>query len=181
MSRGKVILEGARFELTLERLCRELVENYGDFQNTCFVGIQQNGIPLTLRLIKSLSKLLPDTTFESGKLDVTFYRDDFRSRDKALKGNETVMDFLVENKNVILVDDVLYTGRTIHAAMAAIQDFGRPARIELLTLIDRRFNRHLPIQADYIGMSVDSMDQAYVKVEWKENDGADRIKLYSKL
>jgi len=181
MARGKVILEGARFELTIERLCRELIENYGEFKDTCFVGIQQNGIPLSERLSGRLKKLLPQVQFEVGKLDVTFYRDDFRQRDRALTGNATVMDFLVENKNIILIDDVLYTGRTIHAAMAALQDFGRPARVELLTLIDRRFNRHLPIQADYIGMSVDSLDEAYVKVEWKETDGADRIRLYSKL
>lgn len=181
MARGKIILDGERFQLTIERLCRELIENYGDFSNTCLVGIQQNGIPLAERLATRLRKLLPKARFDVGKLDVTFYRDDFRRRDKAISGNETVMDFLVENKNVVLVDDVLYTGRTIHAAMAAIQDFGRPARVELLTLIDRRFNRHLPIQADYFGLSVDSLDEAYVKVEWKEVDGADRIRLYSKI
>ena len=164
MSRGKVILEGARFDLTIERLCRELIENYGDFTDTCLVGIQQNGIPLSERIAGRLKKRLPKVELVTGKLDVTFYRDDFRRRDKAIKGSETVMEFLVENRKVVLIDDVLYTGRTIHAAMAALQDFGRPAQVELLALIDRRFNRHLPIQADYIGMSVDSLDEAYVKV-----------------
>ncbi len=181
MARGKVILEGARFQLTIERLCRELIENYGDFSKTCLVGIQQNGIPLSARLAGRLQQLLPAAHCEVGKLDVTFYRDDFRQRDKALAGSKTEMEFLIEGKNVVLIDDVLYTGRTIHAAMSAIQDFGRPARVELLVMIDRRFNRHLPIQADYVGMAVDSLDEAYVKVEWKENDGEDCIRLFSKL
>ena len=181
MARGKVILEGARFQLTLERLCRQLIETYGDFTDTCLVGIQQNGIPLSQRLASRLRELLPKAKFQTGKLDVTFYRDDFRHREKSLTGSETVMDFLTENKNVVLIDDVLYTGRTIHAAISAIQDFGRPARVELLTLIDRRFNRHLPIKANYIGLAVDSLDEAYVQVEWKETDGADRIILFSKM
>src|SRR5690606_28709210 len=149
-TRGKIILDGERFQLTIERLCRELIENYGDFADTCLIGIQQNGIPLAQRIAGRLQKLLPMAQITTGKLDVTFYRDDFRSRDKALSGSETVMEFLVENKQVVLIDDVLYTGRTIHAAMSALQDFGRPARVELMVLIDRRFNRHLPIQADYI-------------------------------
>jgi pyrimidine operon attenuation protein/uracil phosphoribosyltransferase len=181
VARGKVILEGARFHLTIERLCRELIETYGDFHETCLVGIQQNGIPLTERLANRLSELLPKAHFHIGKLDVTFYRDDFRQRNKSLAGNETVMNFLVENRNVVLIDDVLYTGRTIHAAMSALQDFGRPAKVELVALIDRRFNRHLPIRANYVGMVVDSLDEAYVQVEWKETDGSDRIRLFSKM
>lgn len=181
MARGKVILEGAKFQLMIERLCRQLIENYGDFTDTCLIGIQQNGIPLASRIAHRLRELLPGVRFDDGKLDVTFYRDDFRHREKSLAGNATVINFLVENKRVILIDDVLYTGRTIHAAMTALQDFGRPAKVELLALIDRRFNRHLPIHCDYVGMAVDSLDEAYVKVDWKETDGADRIRLYSKV
>ncbi len=181
MGRGKVILEGARFELTIERLCRQLIENYEDFSGTCLIGIQQNGIPLTDRIARRLRELIPGVKFDYGKLDVTFYRDDFRHRDKSLAGSATVVNFLVEGKKVILVDDVLYTGRTIHAAISALQDFGRPASVELLALIDRRFNRHLPILCNYSGMAVDSLDEAYVKVEWKETDGADRIRLFSKM
>lgn len=180
MARGKVILEGARFQLVIERLCRELIENYGDFASTCLIGIQQNGIPLAERIAGRLRELMPVAHFDTGKLDVTFYRDDFRHRDKPLAGNATVINFLVENKRVVLIDDVLYTGRTIHAAISALQDFGRPASVELLALIDRRFNRHLPIQCNYKGMAVDSLDEAYVKVEWQEKDGADRIRLYPK-
>lgn len=181
MARGKVILDGARFQLTIERLCRQLIENYGDFADTCLIGIQQNGIPLTERIAQRLRELIPDVKFHYGKLDVTFYRDDFRHREKSLAGNATVINFLVEDKKVILIDDVLYTGRTIHAAMSALQDFGRPAKVELLAMIDRRFNRHLPIQCNYTGMAVDSLDEAYVKVEWKEKDGADCIRLFSKM
>lgn len=181
MSRGKIILEGARFQLMLERLCRELIENYGDFSNTCLIGIQQNGIPLMERLSKRLHELNPEAKFEQGKLDVTFYRDDFRQREKPLAGNATVIHFQVEGKKVILIDDVLYTGRTIHAAMTALFDFGRPSKVEMLALIDRRFNRHLPIQCNYTGMAVDSLDEAYVQVEWHEKEGADRIRLFSKV
>jgi len=83
------------------------------------------------------------------------------------------------NKKVILIDDVLYTGRTIQASLAALQDFGRPEKVELLTLVDRRFNRHLPIVSDYTGMTVDALDEAYVKVEWENLDGQDRILLFS--
>ena len=181
MAHGKVILEGARFQLMIERLCRELIENYGEFKETCLIGIQQNGIPLTERIAARLRVLIPGARFDQGKLDVTFYRDDFRLRDKSLAGSATVLDFLVEHKKVILIDDVLYTGRTVHAAISALQDFGRPASVELLAMIDRRFNRHLPIQCNYTGMAVDSLDEAYVKVEWKETDGADRIRLFSKV
>ncbi len=180
MSRGRIILDGGRFELTIERLCRQLIEDYSDFHDTCLIGIQQNGIPLAERIAGRLRTLLPEAGFALGKLDVTFYRDDFRRRDKPLAGSATVIDFLIEDRKVILIDDVLYTGRTVHAAMTALQDFGRPAQVALLALIDRRFNRHLPIQCNYTGMIVDSLDEAYVKVEWAEADGADRIRLFSK-
>lgn len=122
--------------------------------------------------------MVPDCTLDHGQLDITFYRDDFRTRAKPLKASSTSMNFLVEDRNVVLVDDVLYTGRTVTAALTALQHYGRPRRILLLTMVDRRFNREVPVKADLSGMRVDSVDEAYVRVEWEEKDGEDRILIY---
>jgi pyrimidine operon attenuation protein/uracil phosphoribosyltransferase len=112
---------------------------------------------------------------ESGMLDPTFYRDDYRSGDKQLKPNPTSIRFSLEGKKVVLIDDVLYTGRTIRSALDALLDFGRPSRVELMVLIDRRFTRELPVQADYVGKTIDSLQSEKVKVEWNELDGADQV------
>ncbi len=175
---SKVIIEDSRFSLTIDRLCHQLIEQYDDFTDTCIIGIQPRGVLLSDRLINRLNQIIPDPGYKYGKLDITFFRDDFRLRDKPLEASTMEMEFLVENKNVVLVDDVLYTGRTIHAALTALQHYGRPALVELLTLIDRRFNRHLPIASDYVGLTVDAVDEAYVKVEWQEISGQDRVVLY---
>lgn len=113
-----------------------------------------------------------------GKLDITFYRDDFRHRTKPLEAHPTQINFLVEGKRVILIDDVLYTGRTVQAALTALNHYGRPERVELAVMVDRRFNRHLPIQADYTGITVDALHHAYVRVEWTETHGADQILIF---
>lgn len=177
--RGKTILAEERFRLTIDRLCHQLIEEYDCFENTCIIGVQERGVVLADRVIERLQKLAPKCTIEYGKLDITFYRDDFRRRETPLKASSTELDFHIEGKKVILIDDVLYTGRTIHAAMSAMQDYGRPERVELLTLVDRRFYRHMPIQADYSGIIVDALDKAYVKVEWQHLDGKDRVLLFS--
>lgn len=179
MNKGRIILAKERFKLTIERLCHELIEEYGDFSNTCIIGVQERGVLLADRIMERLSHLSPKTKLQYGKLDITFFRDDFRRREEPLKASTTEIKFLIEGKRVILIDDVLYTGRTIQAALAALQGFGRPAKVELLTLVDRRFNRHLPIKSDYTGITVDALDEAYVKVEWENIDGQDRIKLFS--
>ena len=178
MSKGRVIIEDARFSLTLDRLCHQLIERYTDFTDVCIVGIQPRGVALSDRMITRLREIVRKPKFLYGKLDITFYRDDYRTRSKPLEASAMEMNFLVDDKQVILVDDVLYTGRTIQAAMTGLQHYGRPANVELLTLIDRRFNRHLPIASDYIGLTVDALDEAYVKVEWKESSGHDRVLLY---
>jgi pyrimidine operon attenuation protein/uracil phosphoribosyltransferase len=120
------------------------------------------------------------TTPVCGNLDITFYRDDFRRREKPIIPSVTNIDFSIENKQVILVDDVLFTGRTIRSGLDALLTFGRPTKVQLLVLIDRRFNRDLPIQADYIGKSVDTLFHEKVKVSWLEVDGEDKVELYMK-
>lgn len=179
MPRGKVILNPAQFNFTLRRLCHQLIENYDDFSNTCLIGIQDSGAVLTDRVMSILREEMGVSLYY-GKLDISFYRDDFRRRHQPVAPSETTIDFLIEDKRVILADDVLYTGRTIQAAMSALQGFGRPAKVELLAFVDRRFNRHLPIRADYTGITVDAIDEAYVKVEWAHLDGKDQIKFFNK-
>jgi pyrimidine operon attenuation protein/uracil phosphoribosyltransferase len=178
MERERLIIAEERFALTIDRLCQELIERYDTFRDTCVVGIQQRGARLSQRLVDRLRELQPDVTFLHGKLDITFYRDDFRLRDKPLRANTTEMDFLVEDRRVILIDDVLYTGRTVQAALTALNHYGRPRQVELLVLVDRRFNRTLPIQADYVGITVDAVDKAYVQVNWKDRDGHDEVLLF---
>ena len=178
MQKGRTILSKDHFRLTIDRLCHQLIENYDQFEDTCIVGIQPRGVPFSNRLHSRLSQILDKNDILYGKLDITFHRDDFRHREKPLTAHSTDFDFLVEDKKVILIDDVLYTGRTIQAAMSALLQFGRPEKVELLTLVDRRFNRHLPVQADYIGITIDALDEAYVKVDWNEIDGKDRILLF---
>lgn len=167
-----------RFQLTLERLTYELIERHDRFQDTCLVGIQPRGTLLADRIYQRLSELNAFDELPYGKLDITFYRDDFRTRQKPLRASVMDMEFLVEEKNVILVDDVLYTGRTVQAALTALQHYGRPRRVELLALIDRRFNRHLPIKADYFGLRIDALDEAYVKVQWDDGKLKDSVLLY---
>lgn len=179
MKKGKIILEKGKFQLTLERLSHQVIENHGDFENTCIIGIQERGVLLAERIVSLIKKNHKKAKFQFGKLDITFYRDDFRRRDVPLSPSATELDFLIEDKRVILIDDVLYTGRTIHAAISALQDFGRPRQVELLTLVNRRFNRHLPIKADYTGINVDSLNDAYVKVEWSSESPEDRILFFS--
>ena len=176
----KVIVSTQLFEIIINRLCQQLIENHHDFKDSVIIGLQPKGIYLSDRLTKRLQQILDVPTIPNGKLDVTFYRDDFRRRDEILIPNATQIEVVLENKKVILVDDVLYTGRTVRAGMDALLAFGRPKEVELLTLIDRRFSRQLPIQANYVGKTVDTIVSEKVKVEWKEKDGEDRIILYSK-
>ena len=179
MKPERIILEDKRFELTLERLCRHLIENHDDFSQSCIIGVQPRGTKVAEELCKRLKEKHQITDIQYGVLDVTFYRDDYRTRVRPLAANPTKMDFLVEDKRVILVDDVLFSGRTIRGALTAIQHYGRPREVELLALVDRRFNRHLPIQADYVGITVDAIDEAYIKVEWEAIHGKNQILLYS--
>ncbi len=176
----KVLLSSKEINIILHRLACQLLENHLDFENTVLIGIQPRGTFVAERLTKILKEEYDVKHINLGFLDITFYRDDFRRGEKTLAATQTKIDFLVEDKKVVLVDDVLYTGRSIRAALTAIQSFGRPAEIELLTLIDRRFSRHLPIQPNYRGRQVDAINDEKVKVMWEENDGKDVIYLISK-
>ncbi|OUS14574.1 PyrR protein [Nonlabens dokdonensis] len=173
----KLLLDAAALDIILHRLACQLIENHDLFENTALIGLQPRGSFLLQRLTDILRKTYKIKNLETGLLDITFYRDDFRRNEEPLKANSTEINFLVENKRVVIVDDVLYTGRSIRAALTALQSFGRPKTIELLTLIDRRFSRHLPIQPDYNGRQVDAINNQKVKVLWKENDGEDAVYL----
>lgn len=173
----KILLNSKQFELTLTRLCFELIENHNQFADTVILGIQPRGTYLSRRMVNQLNHLLNKNVIY-GELDITFYRDDFRRRPEPLAANKTTINFDIENKKVILIDDVLFTGRTIRAALDALMDYGRPDSVELLVLIDRRFSRHLPIQPDYIGKTVDAIESERVKVEWKEMEKTDQVLLH---
>jgi pyrimidine operon attenuation protein/uracil phosphoribosyltransferase len=158
-------------------LACQLIENHLDFSNSVLIGIQPRGVSLAERLKIILETEYNIKNISLGFLDITFFRDDFRRGEKQLEANKTQIDFLVEDKKVVFIDDVLFTGRSIRAALTAIQSFGRPSEIELLVLIDRRFSRHLPIQPDYRGRQVDVINDEKVKVCWKEKDGEDAVYL----
>tara|TARA_R110002072_G_scaffold48716_2_gene133114 strand:+ start:2048 stop:2584 length:537 start_codon:yes stop_codon:yes gene_type:complete len=175
----KVLLNETEVHIALHRLACHLIENHNTFQETVLIGLQPRGTFLANRLKSILETEYKIKTIKLGYLDITFFRDDFRRGGKSLEANKTKIDFLVEDKNVVLIDDVLYTGRSIRAALTAIQSFGRPKGIELLALIDRRFSRHLPIQPDYRGRQVDAINEEKVKVCWKENEGEDAVYLVS--
>nr|WP_321222710.1 bifunctional pyr operon transcriptional regulator/uracil phosphoribosyltransferase PyrR [uncultured Psychroserpens sp.] len=173
----KVLLNAKEVNIILHRLACQLIENHNDFSNTVLIGLQPRGKFLANRLAEMLKTNYKIKNIKLGHLDITFYRDDFRRGEKILEANTTAIDFIVENKNIVFIDDVLYTGRSIRAALTAIQSFGRPNEIELLTLIDRRFSRHLPIQPNYRGRQVDAINEEKVKVNWIENEGEDAVYL----
>jgi pyrimidine operon attenuation protein/uracil phosphoribosyltransferase len=173
----KMLLNATEVNIILHRLACQLIEKHNNFTNTVLIGIQPRGKYLAERLTKILKEDYKIKNVELGLLDITFFRDDFRRGEKPLEANTTEINFLVEDKNIVFIDDVLYTGRSIRSALTAIQSFGRPKEIELLTLIDRRFSRHLPIQPDYRGRQVDAINNEKVKVNWTENDGEDSVYL----
>ncbi|HEY5967839.1 MAG TPA: bifunctional pyr operon transcriptional regulator/uracil phosphoribosyltransferase PyrR [Chitinophagaceae bacterium] len=169
----KSILTEPQLEITIKRLAHQVLENHVDLTNTVVIGLQPRGIYLSDRIVDEIKKETESDKIQYGKLDITFYRDDIR---KELHiANRTDIPFSIEGKNVILIDDVLYTGRTIRAALDALLDFGRPEKVELCVLIDRRFSRQLPIQPDYIGKSIDSILSQKIKVYWKIKDGKDEV------
>jgi pyrimidine operon attenuation protein/uracil phosphoribosyltransferase len=171
----RILLTSREINIILHRLACQLIENHGNFSESVIIGLQPRGKYLASRLQSLLVNDYGINALQTGCLDITFFRDDFRQSSKPLEAAETKIDVSVDNKRVVFVDDVLYTGRSIRAALTAIQSFGRPAEIELLVLIDRRFSRHLPIQPDYRGRQVDAINDDRVKVNWFENEGEDSV------
>ena len=176
----KILLNSKEVDIILHRLSCQILENHMHFNDTVLIGLQPRGVYLAERIKKILEEEYKVPNVRLGRLDITFYRDDFRRGDRILEANKTHIDFVVEDKRVVFIDDVLYTGRSIRAALTALQSFGRPREVELLTLIDRRFSRHLPIQPNYRGRQVDVINEEKVIVNWKENEGEDVVYLVSK-
>ncbi|MEL6561272.1 MAG: bifunctional pyr operon transcriptional regulator/uracil phosphoribosyltransferase PyrR [Bacteroidota bacterium] len=170
----RLLLNQERLSITIARLCQQLIENHGDFSDSVILGMQPRGIYLAERITSNLKEQLGQE-IPLGYLDTTFYRDDFRRRDAPLKPNETRVPFIIEHKKVILIDDVLYTGRSVRAALDAMIAFGRPQKVEFLVLIDRMYTREIPVEASYIGKKVNTNEDEKVLVELKEQDGDDSI------
>lgn len=168
MHESREIITSQKFELIIKRLSYQIIETYRDLNAFCLIGIQPRGTLLSDCIINQIRKEFNLEIPKYGKIDITFYRDDYRNRSKPLIASGTVMDFNIEEKKVLLIDDVLYTGRSVHAAISALQHYGRPKSIELLTFVDRRFNREFPIHPDFLGLEVDALDEAYVKLYWNE-------------
>jgi pyrimidine operon attenuation protein / uracil phosphoribosyltransferase len=167
MQKKRLILNQPLLDITLKRLCQEIIENHGPLEDTVLIGLQPRGIFLAERIARFLKDDF-GVNIPLGYLDATFYRDDFKRKGNILKPNSTQINFIIENKKVILIDDVLATGRMVRAAIDAMQAFGRPEKVELLCLIDRKYNRDLPIQANFAGKKVNTLDSQRVLVEWKE-------------
>lgn len=173
----KILLDEHQLNITLQRLAHELVENHLSFENTVLVGIQPRGIWFSNRIAQIVRQITGNPHVLYGKLDITFYRDDIHQTNELHVPEATDINFSISRKNVILIDDVLHTGRTIRAAMDALLDFGRPAQIELMALIDRHFSRELPVQPDYVGRTIDTIMSQKVKVTWAEKDEKDGVVL----
>lgn len=172
------ILAGRAFALTVERLCHQLIEDHDRLAGVALIGLQPRGVLLARRLRAELRRILGGEELLYGELDITFHRDDFRHRATPPTPSTTQLDFSLEGRQVVLVDDVLFTGRTIRAGLDALLAFGRPASVQLLVLIDRRFSRELPVQPDHVGRWVDSIADQRVTVEWAETEGRDRVLLH---
>lgn len=176
----RLILSGLKLSITLQRLCHQLIESHQDFQDSVLIGLQPRGTFLAERMALELEAILKKQ-IQVGYLDITFYRDDFRRHSAPLAANATRVPFLVEGKKVILIDDVLYTGRSVRAALDAMTAFGRPAKVELLTLIDRKYTRELPIEATYTGLQVNTIETEKVLVDWQsQGAGQDAVWLLDK-
>ena len=174
-SSEKIIVNGETMNRMIARLSHEIIEQNPDGETVCLIGIKRRGVPIAKRLQENIRKFseLPVLT---GELDITLYRDDLTERYPEPQLNSTVIPFDVTGKNIILVDDVLYTGRTTRAAMDAVIRLGRPAAIRLAVLVDRG-HRELPISANYVGKNIPTSRSEFVAVRVREIDGTDEIAL----
>ena len=175
MLEEREILNKESIVITIERLCHQLIETHNTFDNTVLIGVQPRGTYLNNRILEKLELIVCNSNIASGNVDISFYRDDLMRRDEPIVPEIMDINISLEGKNVVLIDDVLFTGRSIRSAIDALMAFGRPQSVELLILIDRKFSRDLPIQANYVGKTIDAIESEKVIVEWKENTGSDRI------
>lgn len=171
----KTILSEKQIALVVKRLSHQIHEEHLHLKDTVIIGIQPRGVYLSNRIVNELKLLVDPGKVQYGRLDITFYRDDVRK--ELHVANKTDIPFSIENKKVVIIDDVLYTGRTIRAALDALLDFGRPSKVELCVLIDRRFRREFPIQGDYVGQYIDTLVSQKVKVCWNEKHGRECVEL----
>lgn len=170
----RLLFDSQLLKVTISRLCQQLIEVHEDFSNSVIIGMQPRGIFLAERIKNELENLKTKEV-QLGFLDPTFHRDDFRRRDELIAASQTMLPFPIEDKNVVLVDDVLFTGRTVRAALDAVNAYGRPAKVELLVLIDRLYSRHIPIEGNYVGRKVNTIQSQKVLVELKEQGKEDNI------
>lgn len=178
MQKKRLLLGQPLLDITLKRLCQEIVENLEENTPTVLLGLQPRGIFLADRISEFLKSDF-GINLPLGYLDPTFYRDDFNRGGNILTPNSNKVDFIIEDKKVVLIDDVVATGRMVRAGIDAMQVFGRPAKVELLCLINRKYERDLPIQPDYIGLIVNTVDSQKVLVEWKDQGAKeDNIWIY---
>lgn len=175
---SRILIDKQRLDLILTRLCYQLIESHTNLHNVAIIGIQPRGSYLSDRIVKRLKELEPSLELNYGKIDPTFYRDDFRTKEEPIIPSATELEFDIDNKHLILIDDVFYTGRTVRSALDALHDFGRPSSVDLLVLINRRFSKELPIEPDYIGYRVDSIASERVTVEWEDIHGKDQVILF---
>jgi pyrimidine operon attenuation protein/uracil phosphoribosyltransferase len=174
-SKGKLLMTAAEMDLVLARISAEVVEKLGSRGEFAIIGIRRRGVPLAQRLRIKLEAILKHP-IPIGILDITLYRDDLTTISNRPMLRETLIDFDINNLSLLLVDDVLYTGRTVRAALDGIVDLGRPKRVQLAVLIDRG-GRELPIQADYVGKHVQTAEDEIVEVRLAEEDQEERIVL----
>ena len=172
----KTILSKHQVALSIKRLAHQILENHIQLQDTVLIGLQPRGIFLSDKIVQEIKTIIDPSLVNYGKLDITFYRDDIHKQ--IHNANQTDIPFSIENKKVVLIDDVLWTGRTIRAALDALLDFGRPQKVELCVLIDRRFSREYPIQADYVGRAIDTFSNQKVMVYLNDKIKEESVELW---
>ncbi|HEY1947087.1 MAG TPA: bifunctional pyr operon transcriptional regulator/uracil phosphoribosyltransferase PyrR [Bryobacteraceae bacterium] len=175
----KQLMSASEIDRTLVRLAHEILEKTGDLSKLAFIGIKRRGVPLAQRLAAKIASL-ENIQVPTGNLDISLYRDDLSTIAERPVLNAKQIDFEVSGKDIILMDDVLYTGRTIRAALDALFDHGRPARVQLLVLIDRG-HRELPIEARYIGRMVQTSNSEIIEVKFQEIDEQEKVLLVERV
>jgi pyrimidine operon attenuation protein/uracil phosphoribosyltransferase len=173
MKRLELLMDATTIDRTLTRIAHQILEKKLSLEHVCFVGMQTRGVFLARRICNKINEL-EKTNFVAGVLDITLYRDDYRIAFKQPKVQVTDIPFDINGQSIILVDDVLYTGRTTRAALDALIDLGRPRRIMLAVLIDRG-NRELPIRADFVGLKITTQKDQEVALTVSEIDGEDSL------